>query len=264
MDEDSLNSKNDYNKLVPAVEQAAKIIVYLCSMPGLQSNLTDIARNVGISKSKAYAILNTLQRFGFVLRNPDTKTYSVGLYMMSIGQKVLENINYRELAGPFLKELARETQSTAVLGLITGENQYVIVRQESTQQIHITTQFGQAYPLTYGAHGKAIVAFFEEGEREKVLSGEMLYFYKDPLVLDRGLLMKELEECRITGFARDHETGHPMVKILAAPLFGANGRPLGTIQIIGLIEESAIAARGARLVEAAQRFSTLLGATGKG
>ena len=249
---------NDYNKLVPAVGQAAKILVYLSSIPGLQSNLTDISKNVGVSKSKAYAILNTLQRFGFVVRNQYTKVYSLGLYLMTLGHKVKENIDYRELASPFLKELARETNSTAIMGLIIGTNQFIIVRQESTWQIHIMAQSDKVYPLTYGAHGKAITAFLAKEDRDKLLSENELYFHKDPALFNRDLLLKELDECKLTGFARDHETGHPMVKILAAPFFGPNRRPLGTIQIIGLLEENSIAVHGVKLVETARRFSEML------
>ena len=226
---------NDYNKLMPAVEQAAKIIDYFSSTKGLESNLTDISKNVGVGKSKTYAILNTLQRFGYVVRNPDTKVYSLGLYLMTLGHKVKKNIDYRELAGPFLKELAKETDSTAILGLIAGNNQFIIVRQESTWQIHILAQPDQVYPLTYGAHGKAITAFLEKEEREKILSEKELYFHKDPALLNQDLLLKELKECRRNRFARDQEIGHPMVKILATPFFDYNKRPLGTIQIIGLL-----------------------------
>jgi DNA-binding IclR family transcriptional regulator len=259
---ESENEKNDYNQLVPAVEQAAKIILFLCSMPNLQSNLTDISAGIGISKSKAYAILNTLQRFGFVYRNAETKLYSVGLYMMSIGQKVMDNISYSELCAPFLRELSEDTKSTAALGIIAGDNQYVIVRQESTDHLRIHIRSDRVYPLTYGAHGKAIVAFLPEDEQKKILSEKTLFFYRDPQLLNRRLLSKELKECRETGYALDHRTGHPIVKIIASPILDTGEKMIGTIQIIGLIEERDIKACGAKVAETAKRFSQML-ATGK-
>ncbi|HVN95181.1 MAG TPA: IclR family transcriptional regulator [Syntrophorhabdaceae bacterium] len=258
MKKSSKGEKNDYNQMVPAVEQAAKIIIYLCSMPNLQSNLTDISRSVGISKSKAYAILNTLQKFGFISRNLSTKVYSVGLYMMSVGQKVLDNIDYGDLASPLLKGLAEATRSTAALGLIAGESQYVISRQEATGQLRISVRPDKVFPLTYGAHGKAIVCSLPQEEQKKILADSTLYFHKDPQLLDRKLLLKELEECRRTGFAQDHKTGHAMVKILAAPFFGPDGRPLGALQIIGFMEGPEIPTYGKKLVEVALRFSTML------
>jgi DNA-binding IclR family transcriptional regulator len=248
----------NYNKLVPAVAQAIKIINYLGSLPDIQSNLTNIASNVDTSKSKALAILNTLQRFGYVMRNPETKVYSLGLALMTIGSKVMQNFNYGEAAAPLLNELAQRTNSTAMLGIVTGEDQYTIVRQESTWQIPLRPQSNLIHPLSYGAHGKAIVAFLDENNRKRILAGRNLYFHKDPAQLDRKRLDRELEECRISGFARDHETGHPMVKILSSPFFGPNGRPLGAIEIIGLMEDAEIPDKGQQVVETAKRFSRLI------
>lgn len=140
--------------------------------------------------------------------------------MMSIGQKVMDNISYSELCAPFLRKLSKETKSTANLGIIAGNNQYVIVRQESTDQLQINVRSDRVYPLTYGAHGKAIVAFLPKEQQKRILSDKTLYFYRDPYLLDRRLLSKELKECRQIGFSRDHRTRHPLVKILAAPFFG--------------------------------------------
>jgi len=249
---------NNYNKLVPAVAQAVKIINYLSMLPDIQSNLTDIARNVDISKSKALAILNTLQRFGYVMRNPDTKVYSLGPALMAIGYKLMENFNYGEVAAPLLIELAEKTNSTAMLGVVTGDDQYTIVRQESTWQISLLTQSNHIHPISYGAHGKAIVAFLDEDSRKKILAGSTLYFHKDPAKLDRKRLDRELEECRATGFALDHETGHPMVKILSSPFFGPNSQPLGALEIIGLMEDAEIPEKGKQVVETAKRFSRLI------
>ena len=164
--------------MVPAVEQAARIIVHLTTLTGSEASLSDIAREVGISKSKASAILKTFQRFGFVQRNEGAKIYSLGLYLMAIGRKMMATIDYETLAGPLLMELSQTTGATAALGLIAGEDHVVIARQEYPAHIHILTQTNTDFPLIYGAHGKAIVAFLEDEERDKILAGEDLYFHK--------------------------------------------------------------------------------------
>jgi DNA-binding IclR family transcriptional regulator len=258
MNKNRISQVNNYNKMVPAVAQAVNIINYLSSLADTQSKLTDIATNIDTSKSKALAILNTLQRFGYVMRNPVTKVFSLGPALMTIGAKAMENFNYGEVAAPLLKELAQKTNSTAMLGIVTGDDQYTIVRQETTGQIHLMPQPNLIHPLSYGAHGKAIVAFLDDTARKKILAGSTLYFHKDPAKLDRKNLEKELEECRVNGFARDHETGHPMVKILSSPFFGPNSRPMGALEIIGLMEDVEIPIKGKQVVETAKQFSRLL------
>jgi DNA-binding IclR family transcriptional regulator len=188
--------------------------------------------------------------------------YSLGLYLMTIGRKMRDTIDYETLAGPFLRELSKETSSTAALALIAGENRVVITRQEYPEQIHILSQTNTDFPLTYGAHGKAIVAFLEAEQRERILSREDLYFYKTPQKLNRRTLAKELIACRKNGYAMDYQDKHPIVKIIAAPFFDTNQRPLGVIQIIGIIKASEIASYGAKAVETARRFTDLLRSAG--
>lgn len=262
MGEKSATPPKSYNEMVPAVEQAARIIVHLSNLTGSEASLSDIAREVGISKSKASAILNTLQHFGFVQRDEGTKMYSLGLYLMAIGRRMMDTIDYETLAGPILVELSKTTGATAALGLIAGKDRVVIARQEFPAHIHILTQTNTDFPLTYGAHGKAIVAFLEDEERAEILSGEDLYFYKTPQQLNRRTLAKELKDCRRNGYAIDHQARQPIVKIIAAPFFDTNQRPLGVIQVIGIIEASDIADYGAKAVDAARRFTELLGSSG--
>jgi len=76
-------TKSEYTGLVPAVDQASRILLYLAKGPSLKANLTDICKSVGIHKSKGYTILNTLQKYSFVQKTAAGKTYSLGLGLLS-------------------------------------------------------------------------------------------------------------------------------------------------------------------------------------
>ncbi len=55
----------------PAVEQASLILFSLAGARSTYMSLTEICASVGIHKSKAFTILETLQRFGLVRKNTD-------------------------------------------------------------------------------------------------------------------------------------------------------------------------------------------------
>jgi len=101
--------ERDYSQLVPAVEQATRILKYLAQSPGFKTNLKDICDAVNIHNSKGYAILNTLQKAGYVNRDANTKLYSLGFSLISLGQKTLEGVHFKEIVKPYLEDLARET-----------------------------------------------------------------------------------------------------------------------------------------------------------
>lgn len=223
-------------------------------------NLTEICKIVGIHKSKGYSILNTLQRFGFVQKDQTGKTYSLGLGLISLSRRVLDNVNYSESANPLLETLARKTNSTALFGLNTDDNVFIVAKQEPGQQIGITTRVGHRFNITHGAHGKAIMAFLPQTERERILSKGRLFFHGDASKFDRERLERELIECRKMGYAWDMGELNPGMNIIASPVFDAQGGVIGSIFIIGTFGESAIAEYGPLVDKCAKAFSSTLGA----
>src|SRR6266567_1537485 len=108
----------DERYMVPAVEQASRILFCLAGNSSSHMSLLEICSQVGIHKSKAYSILQTLQKFGLVQRNSDRKGYSLGPGLITLSRKVLDDLNAPRLAEPILEELAKKIGGTATLGLI--------------------------------------------------------------------------------------------------------------------------------------------------
>jgi DNA-binding IclR family transcriptional regulator len=252
--------KKEYTSLVPAVEQASRILAHLASMPGFKANLTDISNSVGINKSKSYAILNTLQKFGYILKDTEGKLYSLGPGLILLGQRVIENINYNDIARPFLELLAHETRSSAAFGLIFGDSLVLVAREMMDQNLFIAIQLGKAFPVTYSAHGIAIVAFMPETKQEEILSKKDLYFYKEPALFDRGRLNGDLELCRRLGYVLDSTRSDPIVKVIVSPVIGAKGYPVGALLATGIFRKDDIPKYGAKVADTARRLSILLGA----
>ena len=110
--------KPEYSSLVPAVEQASRIMLALAQAESGKMTLTEICKTVGIHKSKGYSILNTLQHFAFVYRSPD-KAYQLAPGLLFLSAKVLSNMDYREPVTPVLHRLSHQMNSTAFLGIIS-------------------------------------------------------------------------------------------------------------------------------------------------
>jgi DNA-binding IclR family transcriptional regulator len=253
--------QTDYTGHVPAVDQAARILLCLAKNKSSRMNLTEICSTVGIHKSKGYAILNTLMKFGFVRKEPEGKTYSLGLGLISLSRRVLDGLNFGEAAGPFLERLARKTHSTALLGLLDeDEYAFIVAKQEADHNIGLTTRVGHRFVVTEGAAGKAIFAFLPAHERERLLSGKPLRFHGSEAAFDPARLDKELRQCRRTGYAVDLGENFPGINIVAAPAFDSHGALLGSIFILGTFPEKLAGEYGPLVAETAKEFSIFLGA----
>jgi DNA-binding IclR family transcriptional regulator len=251
--------KGSYSQLVPAVEQATKILRYLSISPGFKTNLKDICDNVGIHNSKGYAILNTLQKAGYINRDNNTKLYSLGFGLIELGQKTLDGVHFKEIVKPFLEDLAKETHCSSLFGVVAADQFVIVGREDSDHDVGVTLRIGDTNPLTYSAAGKAITAFLPEKVREELLAQDNLFFHGEVANLDREKLARELDECRYRGFAEAPGKRSPLVRILASPVLGPKAHPVGALLIIGIFPKTAVASYGEKLSGAARQLSTKLG-----
>ncbi len=256
-----MSAKPEYTRLVPAVDQASRILLCLSGSASQSLNLTDICETVGIYKSKGYSILNTLQKFGFVLKDPATKTYSLGLGLISLSRKVLDGLNDNKVVGPILETLARSTRSTALYSTLSDENIFVVAKHEEEQAVSVTIRVGYRFHMTHGAIGKAVVAFMEEGERERLLKQKNLFFHGNASRFARGRLDAECARCRETGYAFDMGELNPGINVVASPVFDAHESVKGCMFIMGTFSESLVGEYGDLVAGSARRFSAMLGAT---
>jgi DNA-binding IclR family transcriptional regulator len=253
-------SKTGYAPLVPAVQQASQILLCLAKNPTFKMRLTDICDQVGIYKSKGYAILNTLKHFDFVEKDPQTKTYYLGPALIFLSGRILDNLYNQHTVAPFLESLANETKSTAFFGIIVDRNLFVVAKHEADSGVKLTIRLGYRFPITYSAHGKAIIAFLPQEERENILATEKLWFYDDTSRVDMERLERELVRCRQVGFSQDIGELDARYNSLAAPVFGLNGKVVASIFVVGVFEKRLIDQYGCKVAECAKKVSYAFGA----
>ncbi len=253
-------STKEERYLVPAVEQASRILFCLAGAQTSHMSLMEICSHIGIAKSKAFSILRTFQKFGLVQRNSGGKGYSLGPGLIGLSRRFLDNLSAPDLAEPLLKELAKKTRATAVLGLIADKNVFVAAKHEGGTAYTLTMRVGHRFPLTYGCHGKAIAAFLPRKELDSLLGDKKVYFQGDRKVLDRDKLMADIERCRREWFAEDLEETAPGLNAVASPVLGTHARPIGYIVVLGLVSAEAARQCGPLVAEAGKALSRQLGA----
>jgi DNA-binding IclR family transcriptional regulator len=251
--------KSEEKYIVPAVDQATAILFCMANTTASHLSLMEIYTAVGIHKSKAYSILQTLQKAGLVQRNIAGKGYSLGPGLITLSRKVLDNFNLPRIAEPILEELAKKTDATVTLGLIAEDKVFVVSKHEGKSDVGITIRIGHQFPLTYGSHGKAIAAFLPEKELDHILQNNHVYFHGSPKKLDIIRLKKELEQCRRNGFAMDLGEIKPGLNSVAAPVLGPGGGPIGYITLIGLFPAETIKKFGPLIAEAGKTLSQKFG-----
>lgn len=263
-------SKPSYVQLVPAVDQASRILFALGKNPRGSATLTEICLEVGISKSKGLAILNTLRGNGLIAKNDRTKTYTLGPRLLTLSRALLDQTDLAHEAGPYLTRLVESTGCTALLGLISGDRLFVIAHREAKAVMGIGVHVGNRFPLTLGAHGKAILAALPPEQLEEILARGSLYVNgeagKDSV--DIEALRIELEVCRRVGYAHDlgvTQAGVGAVSAVLTDEYSETSAPgmsriVGCLIVVGTFGAKAAAKYGKIVAVTAREMSARGGA----
>ena len=240
---------SEYKVLVPALDQAIKILLYLQEAAGAKMSLTNICKAVGLHKSKGHSILNTLQRYDIVARDPDSKTYTLGARLIPLARAVLDHLDFRSAAVPIVEELAKETGMTVWFGLVMNRSLFVVSKYEGGEHFWATPGIGQIFRLFEGAHGKAALAYLPNAERDAILAK----------MENKSAVVRELDPVRRQGFARDAGEFAKGINAVAAPVFGPGQQVLGVLLLFGTFPKSQMDRLGAKTAGAARRISQKLG-----
>jgi DNA-binding IclR family transcriptional regulator len=249
-----------YKPIVPAVDQALQLLMYLSENTETSLTLTEICDRIGIHKSKGYTLLNTLKQYDLIQKDERTKTYHLGLGIIHLARNVLDNMDINTYAAPYLAKLADESQSTAHLLTVTRDMVYVTSIHEGSPDIGFTLRKGHQYPLTHGAHGRAIAAFLSEEPCRKLLSGDSLRFYGEGKAFDAVRLKKDLEIIRKKGYALDQGEIIQGITTISSPIFQKNGEIVGCVMLFGVFIDPNSDDFGIKVRDTAIRISAALGA----
>jgi DNA-binding IclR family transcriptional regulator len=254
------NKKSTYQPCSPAVEQAARLLLCLGETREPEMSLTGICKKIGIHKSKGFSILNALAKHDLVIKDSRSKTYSLGPALMPLAEKAREKLNINNIAKTYLQNLANETKTSVLLGIINNDQFYITAKYDGNDKLSVTVRQHQSLHISHGAHGKAIFAFLDEKEKLRIFESEKLFFHGEPENLDRKRLAEELELCRVKGFAVDNGEVTPGITAVSAPVFDHNNRVMAAIVMVGTFKEDKFEKLGRKTAAAAELISKKAGA----
>lgn len=175
--------------------------------------VTELSKELGLTKSNTFRLLQTLTTLGYVKNSPD-KLYSATLKTWQIGRLSLDNLNLRELAAPEMDFLAKETGETIYLAVPESFAVVYIDKIDSSKPIRTWNPIGGTAPLHCVGTGKAILAVNYSDLREGIT--DRLESFTDKTITDMKILDENIELTLKNSYAYD--TGEFRENILS---FGA-------------------------------------------
>ena len=226
------------------------------------AGVTEIAAELGVNKSTASRLLDTLKKHDMVQVDPATKKYRLGFRILYLGEGIKRNINVIATARPFLSQLCDELNESVHLCAFNNGTVYVVDQVRSKSVYNLSANVGMAEPLHSSSVGKCILAFKPPAMVEQLLKDYQFTAYTPRTITNLNDLMKHLAVIREQGYAIDNEELTPGVRCIAAPIYNYRGNVTYSLGVSGPtshIKPSTLDRYVSALLSASNQISVSLG-----
>ena len=197
---------------------ALDVIDYLMVHAGEPQRPTDIARALGINRTRAFRILKTLEDKEFAIADPESGQWRLSLKCLEIGERIREKYDVRQVAIPFVTKLAQQTGDWVEIVTLDRDSAVIIDGRRGGHRLQVTSGIGQRFPLHVGASPKLLLAFSPQEQQERLLRSLDLTPYTLKTITDRGELRRRLGEIRAEGYAVDEGEYEDDICSVCAPI----------------------------------------------
>lgn len=185
--------------------------------------LAQLSAQLGSPKSSLLTLLRPLVSGGYLL-HVDNR-YRLGGAAYRLAADILATRDLAQLMAPYMEDLATRTRESVFLALLDREARLVtyVDRIDSPQAVRYAAPVGSMRPLYCSAAGLVLLAFQDEGWRERYLKTVQIKPLTPRTVVAKTAIRANLEQIRREGVAVSIGEAVADVAGIAAPIVDPDG-----------------------------------------
>ncbi|MFC3885135.1 IclR family transcriptional regulator [Bacillus songklensis] len=223
------STNQDY--LLSSVKNALRLLRSF-SMDEPEKKVTDLAASLGLGKSTVSRLLATLASEGFVIKDPETQKYRLGLSILNLNTIVTSTLEINRESQPVLQQLVNEIGETTHIAVLEEMDVVYLNRVECKHPVQILSHVGRRNPLHCTSSGKTILAYQEEEMIERFIE-KGLHKYTSNTIVDPVDFRSTLKTVQEQGYAISTEELREGVASIAAPIRDYTGKVIYAVSVVG-------------------------------
>lgn len=152
-------------KFVIALARGLDVLRAFTGTDSLLGN-QEIATRAGLPKATVSRLTYTLTKLGYLTHIERLSKYALAPGALAIGYSALANMRIRQVARPFMQELADYTSASVSLGSRDRLNLIYIEQARGESSSLLRLDLGARIPIATTAMGRALLAAVPESERQ--------------------------------------------------------------------------------------------------
>ncbi|GAA2305879.1 IclR family transcriptional regulator [Streptomyces kunmingensis] len=212
------------------VRRAIDILEFVARSPRTQ---TEVGEHLGVHRSTALRILESLTEGGLARRLPDGR-YAVGHRLAGLAHLALEQFGLKDVAGEHLRGLGGRCGHTVHLAALEGDRIVYVDKVDPIDGVRLYSQIGRPVTLHTAGVAKAILAHLPRERAAELLAGCDFAPHTGTTLTDPAAYRKALDETRARGFAVDDGEYEDYVNCLAVPVRDSGGGVVAAVSVTAL------------------------------
>jgi len=209
-------------------------IIELLASQNEDVSFGEIKSRLEIPSTSLQRLLNILQERDYVRQNLENSKYQLGFKLITVAGVLLNRLNLRAVARPFMQKLMMKSKETVELAILDKGEILYIDKCESIESIRLVAQVGSRYRALHPtAVGKVFLAYMSEEESMYIIKERGLNKYTENTITEIDALKKELRKIRLNGYAFDDQEVRLGVRRISAPIFNYSNQLVGAVGIAG-------------------------------
>ncbi|GFG54391.1 ArsR family transcriptional regulator [Mycolicibacterium agri] len=177
----------------PPTERVVAVLNFLARHPQQRFGVSELARQLGLSKPTCLGIVTTLAECDYLVRDTNDKTYRLGPALITLGHTAQEAMRVDPAARTELRRLSGIAGTTAALSAVV-DDRITVLDLVGPPGADVGVQVGQSYPFAPPV-GLMFVLWDDAALRDWLAREPTV-----PLRTDGERLQRVVDECRRTGY----------------------------------------------------------------
>jgi len=197
------------------------------------ATLSDLARATGMTTSKAFRLLGTLERRGYLERRAG-REFELGPKLLHLGHRAARGHPLVRAAAPVLQRLAERFGESVLLAVRVGLERVIVDTRDARYGPQLAWPYDARLPLNSGALGLCLLAYAPPEVLAAVLAAGPSSF-TEHTVADAADIERALATIRKEHVYVAKHSYVPGVYSIGSPILGADRHAVAALSVVGAV-----------------------------
>ncbi len=194
--------------------------------------ISELSEKLDVPISSVHRLLSSFKKKNYIVQDPQTKRYRLGLKVLNLAVNLLNNCDIRKIVRPHMEALCSKHGEAVFLTIFENETAVCIDTVMNENSCKFYVKIGSEMPIHAAVAGQVILADEDEDRIDFVLKKTDYVPYTAYTITDPEKLKQKLKEIKKMGYGICDEELEIGVQAFGVPIRDHSGKAIASITML--------------------------------